>query len=120
MAAASASARARRRVPVRVPVGVRVRLRLVCSFLSIKVTADEAVNEDFSHLINNDQGQGQSQRQRFISAGRSGEDEKRDTDRTNVCRFTHSGTSRLCLAQTGFFVPPIALLPCNPLSNDSG
>lgn len=119
MAAASARASA----PVR--GRARVRLRLVCSFLSINVTADEAVNEDFSHLINNYQGQGQSQRQRFITAGRSdagrsGEDEKRDTVLTNVRRFTLSRTGQLCRAETAFFVPPIALFPCNPLSNDCG
>lgn len=89
-------------VLVGVPVGVPVRLRLVCSFLSIKVTADEAVKEDFRHLINNYQGQGQSQRQRFITAGSSGQDEKRDAVRTDVCRLTLSGTSQLRLDETLF------------------
>lgn len=55
----------------------------VCSFLAINMTGDEAVNEDFSHLINNYQGQGQSRRQRFVSPGRSyagemSEDKSRD------------------------------------------
>lgn len=42
----------------------------VCSFLSINMTGDEAVNEDFSRLINNYQGRGQSRRQRSVSRGR--------------------------------------------------
>lgn len=115
MAAASARASACSR-------GARLRLRLVCSFLSIKVTADEAVNEDFSHLINNYQGQGQSQRQGFITAGRSdagrsGEDGKRDSARRNVGRFTFSGTSRLRHAETGFFCAAdracFLVIPCH-------